>query len=254
MKIAIAGKGGSGKSTLSVLLSRSFRNAGYKVLVVDADESNVGLDTLMGMSPKDHLLDYLGGKKGFKEKLNQKMMMDNPAGIFAGKQTIGDIPPNCVAEKDGIKLVIIGKIQDFGEGCACPLGILSKKFLASITESETEVILVDTEAGVEHFGRGMEAECDIVVGVIDPTAESFKLARKIEEMAGKAGKQLYFILNKVEPSIRPIMMRHINPDRVIGYVPKDNPIFLDSLEGRALSRQLSEVDEICRRLMSNFCG
>lgn len=253
MKIAIAGKGGSGKSTIAVLLSRSFCKTGFKVLVVDADESNAGLDTLMGMSPKDHLLDYLGGKKGFKEKLNQKMMLNNPAGIFSGKQTIDDIPKNCIMEKDGISLVIIGKIRDFGEGCACPLGILARKFLASLTIRQTEMVLVDTEAGVEHFGRGMEAECDIILGVIDPTAESFKLARKIEEMAMGAGKELYFILNKVEPSIRPIMMRHIRPDRVIGYIPKDNHIFLDSLEGRPLSRKLSEIDEIARYLMGRFC-
>jgi len=84
MKIEVSGKGGSGKSTLSVLMARSLARLGYRVLLVDGDESNVGLESLLGTPSPVHLLEYLGGKKGFKEKLNQQMMMDNPAGIFSG--------------------------------------------------------------------------------------------------------------------------------------------------------------------------
>ena len=120
MKIEVSGKGGSGKSTLSVLLARSLAKQGYRVLLVDADESNIGLENLLGVSPPVHLLEYLGGKKGFKEKLNQQMMMDNPAGIFSGKQAISDIPKECIASSDGIDMLIIGKIHFFARRMRLP--------------------------------------------------------------------------------------------------------------------------------------
>jgi CO dehydrogenase maturation factor len=249
MKIEISGKGGSGKSTLSVLLARSFAKLGYRILLVDGDESNVGLENLVGISPPVHLLEYLGGKKGFKEKLNQQMIMGNPAGIFSGKQRIKNIPGECIASSDGIDLLIIGKIHHFGEGCACPIGILSKKFLSSIDMGENEIIIMDTEAGVEHFGRGVAGECDLVLGVIDPTAESFNLARKMDSMAAKADKELYFILNKVDPSIEPVMRQHLDEKKIIGSIPKDDLIFMESLEGRKLTKTLPEIDRICGRII-----
>ena len=79
-------------------------------------------------------------------------------------------------------MLVIGKIHHIGEGCACPMGVLSKKFLASLETGEKEVILVDSEAGVEHFGRGIVGECDLILGVIDPTSESFQLAKKMAEL------------------------------------------------------------------------
>lgn len=249
MKIAVSGKGGSGKSTLSVLMARSFQKLGYRVLLVDADESNVGLETLAGVAlPPLHLLDFLGGKKGFKQKLNQALSLDNPAGIFAGKQTISDLPEECVAASDGINFLIIGKIHDFGEGCACPIGVLSKKFLASLATGADEVVLVDTEAGVEHFGRGMEAECDRIIGVIDPTAESFRLAAKMQTMAASAGREISFALNKVEPSIEAVMCAQLDSSFILGAIPKDDGIFMESLKGMTLTRDLPEVDAICRKL------
>lgn len=248
MKIAVSGKGGSGKSTLSVLMARSFKKLGYRVLLVDADESNVGLETLAGVASPVHLLDFLGGKKGFKQKLNQGMQLDNPAGVFAGKQTMGDLPEACVAVSDGINFLIIGKIHDFGEGCACPIGVLSKKFLASLDTGADEVVLVDTEAGVEHFGRGMETECDRIVGLIDPTAESFRLAAKMQTMAASAGREIGFVLNKVEPSIEAVMRAQLDSAEILGAILKDDGIFMESLKGMPLTRDLPEVDAICRKI------
>ena len=249
MKIAVSGKGGSGKSTLSVLMARSFKKLGYRVLLVDADESNVGLETLAGVAPPPlHLLDFLGGKKGFKQKLNQSLSLDNPAGIFSGKQAIKDLPEECVAPSDGINFLIIGKIHDFGEGCACPIGVLSKKFLASLETGADEVVIIDTEAGVEHFGRGMEAECDRILGVIDPTAESFRLAAKMQAMAAAAGKDIGFVLNKVEPSIEHVMRAQLDSAAILGAIPKDDGIFMESLKGAPLTRSLPELDAICRKI------
>ena len=250
MKIEVSGKGGCGKSTLSVLLARSIKKLGYRVLLVDGDESNIGLEKLTGISEPMHLLDYLGGKKGFKAMLNQTMMIDNPAGLFSGKQTIDDLPKECIASSaDGVEMLVIGKIHQIGEGCACPMGVLSKKFLASLETGEKEVILVDAEAGVEHFGRGIVGECDLILGVIDPTAESFQLAKKMAKMAAHGDKKIRFVLNKVKPAIEDVMKQQLNTANVIGMIPKDNSIFMESLEGKQLTKTLPEVDAICRKIL-----
>ena len=127
--------------------------------------------------------------------------------------------------------------------------MLSKKFLASIETKENEVIIVDTEAGVEHFGRGIVGECDRILGVIDPTAESFNLARKMIDMAADAKKPLYFVLNKVEPSIEPVMRRHLDGQTVIGLIPKDDVIFMESLEGKKLTKILPQIDQLCGKII-----
>lgn len=250
MKIEVSGKGGSGKSTVSVLLARSMKKLGFRVLLVDGDESNIGLENLTGVSGPVHLLDYLGGKKGFKSRLNQTLMTDNPAGLFSGTQKIDDLPRECIAvTQDGVEMLVIGKIHHMGEGCACPMGMLSKKFLASLEISGNEVILVDAEAGVEHFGRGIVGECDLILGVVDPTAESFLLARKMAQMAEAGGKAICFVLNKVEPEIEEFMKQQLDSTKCIGVIPKDHAIFMNSLEGKQLSRTLPEIDEICLRIL-----
>ncbi len=247
MKIMVCGKGGCGKSTFSVLLARAFQKRGNPVLLVDADESNFGIPHLMGIEPPQDLMASFGGKKGFKEKLNQKFPADGE-GIFIRKQTIDELPGACVAASDGIRMVSIGKIHHFGEGCACPMGILAKKFLASLKTEKDGIVIVDSEAGVEHFGRGVIAEIDVILDIVDPTAESFLLAGKMGEMAEAAQKPAFFILNKVEPAIEAIMVRHLDQKRVIGTIPRDDVMFMASLEGRPIETSTGAVDAIAEVL------
>lgn len=249
MKIEVSGKGGSGKSTLSVLMAGAFHKMGRRVLLVDGDESNIGLERLAGVAGPVHLLDHLGGKKGFKGMLNQAMMTGNPAGLFAGTQTLDDLPAECVAQgPDGPALLAIGKIHHFGEGCACPMGVLSKKFLAGLRTCENEVVIMDAEAGVEHFGRGVAGECDLLLGVVDPTAESFLLAEKMARMAGDAKKPIRFVLNKVEPEILDYMAGRLDPALVIGFVPKHPGVFAAGLRGEAVRFDIPEIQAICRKI------
>ncbi len=244
MKIIVSGKGGSGKSTITTLLSKNLKNKGFKVLVVDADESNLGLHRLAGLASPKYIMEDLGGKKGFKEKLNATFpSMDRP---FSKKIHINELPEECVSEADGIKLAVIGKIHDFGEGCACPMGVLSKLVLSNLMIDKDEIVLVDTEAGVEHFGRRVDAECDLILGIIDPTYESFQLAKKIDEMAVKADVDAFFVLNKVNDRVLKVMQDNMNMEKIIARIPHSEEIFLDSLNGDPLSADIPEIDAICQ--------
>lgn len=245
MKILICGKGGSGKSTVSVLIAKNLKNRGYKVLLVDADESNSCLHRLSGCALPVILIDCLGGKKGAKDKMIQAFSKESPGMIFDQKWRIKDIPEDYLASAKGIRLLTVGKVHHLGEGCACMMGAVSKTFLSNLIVGKDEWVIADTEAGIEHFGRRVVEGCDMIVAVVDPAFESFMLAKKIEEMALDAKVPVFFVLNKVEAQIRDIMLGHIPREKVIAEIPKDLDIFKDSLEGRELIKELPEINLAC---------
>jgi len=132
MKVLVCGKGGSGKSTVAALLAKSMAQRGYEVLVVDSDESNYGLHRQLGMELPSALMDHFGGKKMMMEKMRKSFTEGERVQLFDEKWKLADIPAEATSQKDGIKLLAIGKIHDFGEGCACPMGSLSRMFLDNL--------------------------------------------------------------------------------------------------------------------------
>jgi CO dehydrogenase maturation factor len=246
MKIIISGKGGCGKSTISALLAIALKDLGFCVLLVDADESNEGLNRHLGISYPVPLLDYLGGKQGFRKMTRATFPQIDHTSPFKDNMGIKEIPGNCIVGADGIKLLVIGKIHDFGEGCACPMGALSKLFLSKLDLEKKEIVIVDAAAGVEHFGRRIDADCDMVLCIVDPTLESFVLARKMQEMAQKAAVAIFFVLNKVDERILDVMRKNITQDKVVSEIPYKPDLFIDNLEGIKLKKSCLEIDPVCR--------
>ncbi|MCP4689965.1 MAG: hypothetical protein GY859_18075, partial [Desulfobacterales bacterium] len=251
MKILIGGKGGSGKSTLAALTARGLRELGLKVLLVDADESNLGLHGLLGAPPPGIMLESLGGKKGLKEKLKPMFPAAPGENIIKPGTRIDELPGEWISETDGVKMLVIGKIVQFGEGCACPLGVLFKTVFSRLDVREDEVVVIDAAAGVEHFGRRLDGECDLILGVVDPSRESFLLAGRMEEMARAAGVDIHFVLNKVEPRVEAVMDDYAPRGKVLAKIPRDETIFMNSLKGEALPPAAPEIDQLCRKLMKD---
>lgn len=148
-----------------------------------------------------------------------------------------DIPTEHILGKDGLRLVCIGKIHQSLEGCACPMGVLSREFLKKLILKEDEIAIVDLEAGVEHFGRGVETSIDRVLVVVEPSFESLELAERVKGLAGGIKKNLWAVLNKIDSERlasrlgSELKKREI---QVIGMIPYDSGIFEACLEGRAL--------------------
>ena len=242
MKVLVCGKGGSGKSTVAALLAKSAARRGYRVLVVDSDESNYGLHRQLGMELPPTLMDHFGGKRGVKEKMGRPSQGGERPGFFDGRWTIDEIPAGTTAEKAGIRLLAIGKIHDFGEGCACPMGVLAKKFLDNLSVGEKEMVIIDTEAGIEHFGRGVEAGCDAILAVLDPSFESILLSKKIAEISEKINKPLYFVLNRVDDERKAAMMKSLDGRRVAAAIPETKEIFRAGLSGTELDLTIKEME------------
>jgi len=263
MRIAVCGKGGSGKSTVSALLAKQMAKT-KNVLVLDIDESNYGLHSQLGMAAPRDLMEYFGGKKGFKEKQklapkktqfwglaaenNTGQQEQQQSRFFENRWNFSDLPSEFVEEKGNLRLMAVGKIHDYGEGCACPMGVLTREFLENLDLGKDDIVIVDTEAGTEHFGRGVDKDFDLILVVVDPSYESLKLSKKFDEFGSQCGCRVYFVLNKVEPDIREEMLSSVNCVNVVAEIPAKRELFKASLKGEELDLELEEIAKLAELL------
>lgn len=243
-KIAVCGKGGTGKSTIVALMTNALRQAGYLVLVMDTDESNPGLYRLFGFDqqprPLMALLERfsLGETKPETEWLKQDEIL------------VQDIPSEYLLECDSLKFLMAGKIADPFQGCACSIADIARGFIEKLVLKDREIVLIDMEAGIESFGRGVERGVDTVLVVVEPSFESLALAEKISYMSDGIGvNKVMAIPNKVtsekveERIIEELENKKI---KVIGTIYFDSQINEASLEGKTLSGSSSAEEDIKR--------
>ena len=241
MKILICGKGGCGKSTIVALLAKEMEARENTVLVIDSDESNIGLHSRLGMQKPSDFMNYFGGKKLLFEKT--KEMKD--------KWRLDDLPTDYLTKKGNIRLLSMGKIYQFGEGCACPINALSSKFLEILDLRDGEFLIADTDAGIEHFGRGVEQGVDILLVIIDPSRESILLAKKISELGRQVDKPVYYILNRVaDQETKDFLLNSIDSERVIAIIPENKEIFMSGLAGNEFNMDVEGIKEIADMLES----
>jgi CO dehydrogenase maturation factor len=241
MKILICGKGGCGKSTIVALLAKEMAARRNKVLVIDNDESNIGLHSRLGMQKPDDFMNYFGGKKLLFEKT--KEMKD--------RWRLDDLPADYLTRKGNIQLLSMGKIYQFGEGCACPINALSSKFLEILDLREGEFLIADTDAGIEHFGRGVEKGVDILLVIIDPSRESILLAKKISELGQQVDKPVYYILNRVtDQETKDFLLNSIDREKVIAIIPEIKEISISGLAGNEFNMDIEGIKEIADMLES----
>lgn len=257
MKITVCGKGGCGKSTITTLLAKEFARQGQKVLVIDSDESNYGLHRQLGVELPRDFTEYFGGKdKAFKTMMTSGIMEQMKLSAFAKKFfyedfTFADIPEEYCEKKDGVMLMSGGKIHRANEGCACTMNSIIEQFITHLKPEKNETVLLDMEAGVEHFGRGTDNEVDKIVMIVDPSYESLRLSKKIKDLAESIGKPIYYVLNKVTEENRSLMMESIAAaDAVAACIPLSREISEAGLRGEMLVARELEVELLAKRLLS----
>ncbi|MCD6287941.1 MAG: P-loop NTPase [Candidatus Hydrogenedentes bacterium] len=253
MKVCVCGKGGVGKSTIAMFLVHELVRRGKEVVVIDSDESNTGLFRKLGLErPPRPLIELAGGKKKVIPLMKQKVNglateKDAKSVLIQSKIRVADLPTEFVVCKEGCCLVVIGKIHQALEGCACPIGVLTREFLKRLSLNVNEIAVVDMEAGIEHFGRGIETSVDAVVAVVEPSLESIVIAERIKELATGAGARFAgVIVNKVASDemegqiMSELKRREVN---VLGVVRHDQEIANAALLDRA-PNELNRPEEI----------
>ncbi|MCX8171057.1 MAG: ATP-binding protein [Candidatus Bathyarchaeota archaeon] len=244
MKIMVCGKGGSGKTSLTVLMAKILSKE-FNVYIVDSDESNILLPNLLGVRPPKTLVEYVGGKRDEEVFERAKPEIIQTLSRAKGGIRLDLLPEEYVAtSSDGVKLVTIGKVREYGEDCACPFNILAKILLGNLLLKEDEVVLVDTDAGIEHVGRRLEEVSDGLIVIIDPTAESMELALMLKKVAQSLKKKFWVIANKVTEDIRELLMEkaaEINLE-IDGVVRFDRELYFSCLKKEELRSNIAILD------------
>jgi CO dehydrogenase maturation factor len=197
MKIAITGKGGVGKTTLTALLAQGYSDAGRQVLAVDADPSPC-----------------LAGALGFPDELRAQLHpiaeMDELieertgakpgtiGGFFSLNPRVDDIPERFSVLHRGVRLLEMGSVDTGGSGCICPEAAMLKTLFTHLMFRKDDVLLLDMYAGVEHLGRATVDFVDAMLVLVEPTRRSLGTATQIKKLANDIGlSRLYLVGNKV---------------------------------------------------------
>ncbi len=222
MKIAITGKGGVGKTTLSALLAQAYADSGRQVLAVDAD-------------PSPCLAGALGFPSELRARLSPISEMDEliyertgakpgtTGGFFTLNPRVDDIPDNFSVSHRNVRLLEMGAVDIGGTGCICPESALLKTLFTHLLFRKDDVLLLDMYAGVEHLGRATVDFVDAMLVVVEPTRRSLGTAAQIKKLAHDIGlTRLWLVGNKVRDPEEAAFLEAETPGLpLLGFMPAD---------------------------------
>ena len=220
MKIAIAGKGGVGKTTLAALLAMIYAEEGRPVLAIDADPAACMADAMglpeelaRQLEPISEMEDLIFKRTGAKPGTS--------GGFFSVNPKVDDLPDRFSVTYRGVKLLQMGTIDLGGSGCICPESALLKALVTHVILYRDEVLILDMEAGLEHLGRATASAVDAFIAVVEPGRRSLNTARQIALLAHDIGvKETRVVGNKVRnDEDRAFIAREAGELPVLGYLP-----------------------------------
>ena len=198
MKIAVTGKGGVGKTTLTSLLAYTYADQNYQVLAIDADPSPC-LGAALGF-PEEILVDLTPIAR--MDELIYERTGAQPGttgGYFKLNPRVDDLPDRFSAVHRGIRMLELGSIELGGAGCICPESAMLRSLVTHILLRRDEVVLLDMYAGVEHLGRATADAVDAMLVVVEPTARSLGTAKQIMDLANDLKmKHLFLVGSKIQ--------------------------------------------------------
>jgi len=245
MKLAIAGKGGAGKTSLTVWLADYLARNGNDVWLVDADTA-LSLGPALGLKDEDVPTPLVQQKDLIEQRVGTGGFIDmNPQ--------VDDLIPKLTKEVRGMHLLIMGTIAGAGSGCGCAANALLKSMLLKLAMKTSQWLLVDLEAGVEHLGRGTISNVDGLVIVSEPGFRSLQTGSRISELAFDLGlKNQRMVLNRTHEDFEPSPEVALPP--VAARIPP-----LESLEKQqqytpsVLDLPDQEyIDSLCRSIVDSF--
>ena len=237
VKIAIAGKGGVGKTTISGTLSRLLAKDGLKVYAIDADPAmnlwiSLGIDkknveSASPLSENDILVEERTGAKP-----------GSIGGVFSLTPKVNDISEKYgVSGPDGVKLLILGTVKSGGIGCMCPANSLLKALMRHLLISQNDAVVLDMEAGLEHLGRGVVKGVDVLINVVEPSYRSIQTSIRVKKLADELEVENVIVVgnritNQNEENFLRNEFKALNQD-ILSIIPYDPAIPEAEMNGKA---------------------
>ena len=241
MKIAISGKGGTGKSTIAGILAHKFKHDGYRVLAVDADpDANFASAIGIPHERASTIVPISGQRQLIKERTGANPRQFGQ--LFKMNPTVNDIPDKFCLGYQGIKLLVMGAVRKGGTGCACPENLLLKSLLSEIILNRDEVVIVDMEAGIEHLGRATAASIDRMLIVVEPSLRSIHTAETIINLGKEIGIHHFGIIgNKIQDKAQKLLIsEHFAQNLLLGMISYSEIIRDADLKEKPLIELLDE--------------
>ena len=226
MKVAITGKGGVGKTTLSSTLARLYADEGRTVLAADVDpDANLGL--ALGLTQEE--VDQIVPISKMRTLVEERTGATAANKFFKLNPYVADIPDTFSKEINGVKLLVMGTVDVGGSGCVCPEHVMLKSVLANLTYRKNDVVIMDMEAGLEHLGRGTAANMDQLIVVIEPGARSVQTYQNVKRLARDLGiKRVRVVANKIRDDRDEEFVRGAIPAEDLLGVIHYNPEIMDA--------------------------
>ncbi len=244
--IAMAGKGGTGKTTLAGLLVRFLlEHEMTPILAVDAD-ANSNLHEVLGLEMEETL-----------GEAREMMKKDVPVGITKDMWMEMKVE-QALVEATGFDLMVMGRPE--GPGCYCAANNLLSKFIERMMDNYPYLV-VDNEAGMEHFSRLTNKEIDLLLVVSDSSRRGILSARRIYDLVDELGirvGQKYLLVNQYRDKLESIVTKEtqVFDSNSVSTIPEDDLIYQFDLEGKPTvqlppeSMALQAANEIFSKLLN----
>src|SRR3954447_2096884 len=227
MKLAIAGKGGSGKTSISGTMARLLARNGHSVLAIDGD-SNPNLALTIGIP---------ASRMSQMPVLPSNLLRRTEAGPVL-TQTLEEIKAShSVTGPDGVELLVMAHPQHADTGCLCSMHATVRRIIEAASDEERDVCILDTEASPEHLSRGTASYADVMLAVVEPYFKSLETGRRMAALANDLGlERVALIANKIrdERELEAVRTFASNHDlEIAAFVPFDEMFSLAERAGIA---------------------
>jgi len=251
MKIAVTGKGGVGKTTLSSTLARLYADEGRVVLAADVDpDANLGL--ALGLTQEE--VNSIVPIGRMKDLAKERTGANDTNTFLKLNPQVSDIPEKFAKDINGVKLLVMGTVETGGSGCVCPEHIMIKSVISSLVLRKDDVVVMDMEAGLEHLGRGTASCMDQFIVVVEPGARSIQTYEKVKQLAADLGvTEVNVVANKIRgEEDKAFIKANIPEEHILGFMSYNEEVIDADRKGISpydvSPKVVAEVKEIKSRI------